>query len=153
MASFPRCSTDLVCKLAEAERALGTRAVAARPHAIAFVPPFARFPFETWITPRRPAPDLGDLASLELDDLAACLKEALQRLDGLWQRPMPYLLTVNQRPTGLSDPGWTVRIEIWPLRRARDKLKYLAGTELGAGVFASDMTPERAASQLQAVAL
>jgi UDPglucose--hexose-1-phosphate uridylyltransferase len=152
-AHHARTGTDLVCKLAEAERALGTRAVAVRPHAIAFVPPFARFPFETWITPRRAAPDLADLRPPERDDLAACLKEALQRLDGLWQKTMPYLLTVNQRPTGLAEPGWTVRIEIWPLRRAADKLKYLAGTELGAGVFASDMTPEAAAEQLRTVVL
>jgi UDPglucose--hexose-1-phosphate uridylyltransferase len=153
VAHHARTGSDLVCKLAEGERALGTRVVVQRTHATAFVPPFARFPFETWITPRRAAPDLAGLTPPERADLAACLKEALQRLDGLWQRPMPYLLTVNQKPTGLAGPGWTVRIEIWPVRRAREKLKYLAGTELGAGVFASDMTPETAAAQLRALAL
>jgi len=47
----------------------------------------------------------------------------------------------------------TVRIEIWPIRRAPEKLKFLAGTELGAGVFANDVTPEQAAADLRGVSL
>ena len=38
-----------------------------------------------------------------------------------------------------------------PARRAPDRLKYLAGTELAAGMFASDVLPEEAAARLQAV--
>jgi UDPglucose--hexose-1-phosphate uridylyltransferase len=67
---------------------------------------------------------------------------------------MPYLMTVNQAPTdGGVYPEWTLRIEIWPIRRAANKLKYLAGTELGAGVFAGDVLPEAAAEALRAVTL
>jgi UDPglucose--hexose-1-phosphate uridylyltransferase len=50
-------------------------------------------------------------------------------------------------------PEWTVRIEIFPIRRAVDKLKFLAGTELGTGVFANDILPERAAADLRNVQL
>jgi UDPglucose--hexose-1-phosphate uridylyltransferase len=46
-----------------------------------------------------------------------------------------------------------LRIEICPIRRAPDKLKFLAGTELGAGVFANDITPEAAAAALRSVHL
>ena len=81
--------------------------------------------------------------------MARVLSQALRRLDGLWGRPMPYLLTVNQAPAdGRPHPGWTVRIEICPIRRAPGKLKFLAGTELAAGVFANDITPERTAADL-----
>jgi UDPglucose--hexose-1-phosphate uridylyltransferase len=141
---------DLVVALAERERKLGQRMVAAFDGAVAFVPPFARFPYETWVTPRRPVPDLASLREDERYDIASALSEALQRLDALWQRPMPYLLTVNQAPPA-PEPreGWTLRIEIWPIRRAADKLKFLAGTELGAGVFVNDITPERAAAELR----
>jgi len=34
------------------------------------------------------------------------------------------------------------------LRRAPEKLKYLAGTESGAGAFMNDVPPERAAAML-----
>jgi UDPglucose--hexose-1-phosphate uridylyltransferase len=146
--------SDLVVDLARREQTLGVRVVSSRERALAFVPPFARFPYEIWITPLRPVPDLAGLTDDERTDMASVLAEALRRLDALWQRPMPYLLTVNQVPRDRdSYLGWTMRIEIWPIRRSPDKLKFLAGTELGAGVFASDVMPEDAAAQLRAVAL
>ncbi len=149
-----RTASDLVSTLAVAERRRGIRTVAERHAAVAFVPPFARFPYEIWIAPTRHAPNLASLLDEERWHMASLLSEALRRLDGLWQRPMPYLLTVNQAPTdGKAHPEWTVRIEIWPIRRAADKLKYLAGTELGSGVFASDLTPEAAAMALRNVGI
>jgi UDPglucose--hexose-1-phosphate uridylyltransferase len=145
---------DLVTDLVAQETDRELRLVAQRQHAAAFVPPYARYPYETWIAPRRSAPRLEDLTPAERDDVAAVLSESLKRLDGLWNRPMPYLLTVNQAPCSQEPaPEWSVRIEIWPVRRAPDRLKFLAGTELGAGVFAADVLPETAAAQLRAVIL
>jgi UDPglucose--hexose-1-phosphate uridylyltransferase len=143
---------DLVSALARAERERGVRVVSCADHAIAFAPPFARFPYELWVTPVRQTPDLAGLTGPERRDFAVVLSDALRRLDRLWSRPMPYLLTVNQAPIdGADHPEWTVRVEIWPIRRGPHKLKYLAGTELGAGVFACDVTPEAAAGALRAV--
>jgi UDPglucose--hexose-1-phosphate uridylyltransferase len=145
---------NLVGALAAEERALGIRVIATRQHALAFVPPFARYPYETWIIPMRPGADLLTLAPSEKMDVASLLAEVLQRLDRLWDMPMPYLLTLNQAPFDNRDhPEWTLRIEIWPVRRSRDKLKFLAGTELAADVFASDVLPEAAAAQLRSVQL
>jgi UDPglucose--hexose-1-phosphate uridylyltransferase len=102
----------------------------------------------------RPGADLLTLAPSEKMDVASLLAEVLQRLDRLWDMPMPYLLTLNQAPFDNRDhPEWTLRIEIWPVRRSRDKLKFLAGTELAADVFASDVLPEAAAAQLRSVQL
>jgi UDPglucose--hexose-1-phosphate uridylyltransferase len=56
-------------------------------------------------------------------------------------------------PDGPGHPKWTVHIEIQSIRRAPDKLKFLAGTELGAGDFANDVTPEAAAAALRNVRL
>jgi UDPglucose--hexose-1-phosphate uridylyltransferase len=149
-----RYGHDLVSRLAQTERALCHRLVAVREEAVALVPPFARFPYETWVIPHRSGADLLSLSNSERNDLAGLLSEVLRRLDGLWNKPMPYLLTVNQAPyDGHEHPEWTLRIEIWPIRRAPDKLKFLAGTELGAGVFASDVLPEAAAEQLRSVRL
>lgn len=143
---------DLVGDLAARSLEGEARAIDVRQGAVSFVPAFARFPYEIWITPRRHAPDLASLDESELRDMAAVLGAALRRLDGLWSRPMPYLLSVNQAPfDGQPHPEWTLRIEIWPIRRSPDKLKYLAGTELAAGVFASDVLPEEAAQALKAV--
>jgi UDPglucose--hexose-1-phosphate uridylyltransferase len=137
--------------MARRELASGVRLVAARERAVAFVPAFARFPYETWVTPLQAVPDLASLDDNERLDLASVLAETLRRLDALWSRPMPYLITVNQVPTdGRSYRGWSVRIEICPIRRSPRSLKYLAGTEIGADVFVADIAPEQAAARLRA---
>jgi UDPglucose--hexose-1-phosphate uridylyltransferase len=143
---------NLVSSLAERERSEKVRLVAANERATALVPPFARFPYETWVIPRAAVAHLEALDDADRRALAAILCEALQRLDALFGPPMPYLLTVNQAPTdGAAYPAWTLWIAIQPIRRAPGKLKYLAGTELGAGVFAGDVLPEVAAAALRAV--
>jgi UDPglucose--hexose-1-phosphate uridylyltransferase len=148
-----RTGRDLVADVAIEEREREIRVVNAAPQAIAFAPPFGRFPYETWITPLRAVPDLSGLEASERHDMASMLKDVLRRLDALWQRPMPYLMTVNQAPTKNSALGWTVHLQIWPIRRARDKLKYLAGTELGTGVFTNDVAPEAAAAALRGLSV
>jgi UDPglucose--hexose-1-phosphate uridylyltransferase len=149
-----RTGRDLVADLARTERDRGVRVIAARGGAVAFAPPFGQFPYETWVVPTRSVDKLAGLTDAERGDMAFTLSQSLRRLDRLWDRPMPYLMTVNQAPTdGLAHPEWTVRIEICPIRRAPDKLKYLAGTELSAGVFANDVTPEAAAAALRSVRL
>jgi UDPglucose--hexose-1-phosphate uridylyltransferase len=145
---------NLVADLAVAERERNIRVVVACGSAVAFAPPFARFPYETWVVPTRPVPDLAGLSDAERQDMAFALSQSLCRLDRLWDRPMPYLMTVNQAPAdGLAHPKWTAHVEIQPIRRAPDKLKFLAGTELGAGVFTNDITPEAAAAALRDIRL
>jgi UDPglucose--hexose-1-phosphate uridylyltransferase len=151
---YSRTGRDLVATLATAERDRETRVVAARGSVVAFAPPFGQFPYETWVVPTRSVPDLAGLTDAERGDMAFALSQSLRRLDRLWDRRMPYLMTVNQAPTdGRAHPEWTVHIAIWPIRRTPDKLKFLAGTELGAGVFANDVTPEAAAAALRDVRL
>ncbi|WP_246351739.1 galactose-1-phosphate uridylyltransferase, partial [Deinobacterium chartae] len=128
------------------------RLVSEREHALSFVPPFARYPYETWVMPKRPVAYLSELSAAQRRDLASSLKESVLRLDGLWGRPMPYLLTVQQAPTdGEAHAEWALRIELSPALRTESKLKFLAGTELGAGVFANDTLPEHKARELREV--
>jgi UDPglucose--hexose-1-phosphate uridylyltransferase len=149
-----RTGRDLVADLAAEELRHQLRVVAARGHIVGFAPPFGRFPDEVWIAPTRQVPDLAGLTPEERADMAFVLSQILRRLDALWSRPMPYLMTVNQAPTdGGPHPEWTVWIEINPIRRAPDKLKFLAGTELGAGIFANDILPEAAAARLRDIIL
>jgi UDPglucose--hexose-1-phosphate uridylyltransferase len=44
-----------------------------------------------------------------------------------------------------------LHLEFYPPYRTEDKLKYLAGTELGAGLVAMDTLPEAKAAELRAV--
>ena len=140
--------TDFVAQ----ERQAGLRLICERPHALSLVPPFARYTYETWVLPTRTVPFLSDLTGEERDDFAAVLHDALRRLDALFGVRMPYLMTVQQAPTDGADyPEWPLRIELYPYLRAPGRMKYLAGTEQGAGEFANDALPEQKAAELRAV--
>lgn len=134
-----------------AEQIDGRRILAERDSAVAFLPYFARFAYETFVAPKQPHQSIADLSSGELQDLAAVLKEVLVRFDNLWQMSFPYVLVLHQAPTdGKASLGFHFHIEIHPPLRTPNLLKYLAGPELGGGSFLSDTSPEEKAAELQA---
>ena len=95
---------------------------------------------------------LPGLVGESRDALAAVLVDALARLDGLFDAPLPYMLWVHQRPTDGRDwPGAHVHVEVAPLLRARDTPRFVAAGELGSGVWFNPLVPEEAAAQLRAV--
>lgn len=119
---------------------------------IAFVPVCARYPYEVWVAPIAPVPTLMDLSAAQRRGLARALKTVTLKYDGLWNRPFPYLMAWFQAPIdGQLHPEWHLHAEFYPPYRTPDKLKYLAGTELAAGMFANDALPEEKAKELQAV--
>jgi UDPglucose--hexose-1-phosphate uridylyltransferase len=120
--------------------------------ALAWMPVCARYAYEVWIAPRRPAPTVADLDAAERASFARALKTALLQLDGLWGKPMPYILAFHQAPTdGSPHPEAHLHIEIYPALRLPGRIKYLAGSEIGAGVFTADTLPEAKAAELRAV--
>jgi UDPglucose--hexose-1-phosphate uridylyltransferase len=146
--------TGLIAQIITDEMKDGRRIIAHEEKSIAFVPAFARYPYETWIAPLRPATFLSELTTCELHSLAKTLKITLMKFDRLWSKPFPYLMTIFQGP--LDDethPEAHVHIQIYPPLRTRDRLKYLAGTELGGGVFVNDSLPEEKAAELAAIVI
>jgi UDPglucose--hexose-1-phosphate uridylyltransferase len=135
-----------------AETAFEQRLLCATPHAVAFVPYFARYPHETFVAPTATRANIAELSVTEIDSLARVLSDALIRLDNLWRMPMPYVMALHQAPVNDSpSPGFHFHIEIHtPLRRP-GLLKYLAGPEIGGGNFLNDTSPEHKAAELRAV--
>lgn len=144
----------LLGELIRLELAQPERVLYAGEHAVAFVPAWARYPYETWVAPRRGVATLAQLGEAERRDLACALKTVLLKFDALWSRPFPYLMAWFQAPLdGREHPESHLHAEFYPPLRSRDRLKYLAGTELAAGMFANDALPEERARELQAVAV
>jgi UDPglucose--hexose-1-phosphate uridylyltransferase len=134
-----------------AEEMDGRRMIAACGDALAFVPYFARYPYETYIAPRRTHASIAGLSAAELSDLATVLRETLVRMDNLWRMPFPYVMVLHQAPTdGLPHEGFHFHIEIHPPLRKPGLLKYLAGPEIGGGNFLNDTAPEDTAAELRA---
>jgi UDPglucose--hexose-1-phosphate uridylyltransferase len=122
--------------------------------AAAFMPICARYSYEVWVAPKRPAASFAALTAAERRDFARALKTVLLKFDGLWQRPFPYILAVHQAPTdGAEHPEAHLHAEFYPAFRMPGRLKYLAGSEIGAGVFTADTLPEQKAAELRAVAV
>ncbi len=138
--------------LIDAERSDGRRMLYEGAHAVAFVPVCARYPYEVWVAPMRPVQDFTELSNEQCVDLARALKTVLLKYDGLWQRPFPYVMAWYQAPTdGKRYPQSHLHAQFFPPYRTRDRLKYLAGTEIAAGFFAMDALPEDKARELQQV--
>lgn len=151
-AHLAEAGTNLLVEMVAVERAEGTRLVVDADRAVAFVPAFARYASEVWVAPSSPTPRLDALDRGARRDFARALKLTLQKLDRLFDAPMPYVLVVHQAPTdGQPHPEAQVHIEIYPALRMRGRLKYLAGSELGAGTFTADTLPEDRAAELRAI--
>jgi len=130
--------------------ALATYEVAQTENAAAMVPPFARFPYEVWIVPKRFRPSPGDLNPKEVSDCASLLATVAKSYDTFFGRVCPYVMIVYASPRGMED-YFPFHIQFYPLLRSPQKLKFVAGCELGAGSFLVDILPETAAQSLRDV--
>ncbi|MDC8757353.1 galactose-1-phosphate uridylyltransferase [Janthinobacterium fluminis] len=153
-AFYEENGTALLVDLAQREVASGARLLYRGQHAVAFVPVCARYPYEVWVTPLAQVGQFAALTPPQRADLARALKTVLLKYEGLWQRPFPYLMAWYQAPTdGQPHPETQLHAQFLPPYRTRERLKYLAGTELAAGLFAMDALPEDKARELQQVAV
>jgi UDPglucose--hexose-1-phosphate uridylyltransferase len=114
------------------------------------VPPFTRFPYELWIVPKRFRPSPAALTAEETTDVATLLARAANTYDKFFGKVTPYVMLVYSAPKGFEDV-FPFHIQFLPLARAPNKLKFIAGCELGAGSFLVDILPETAAQNLRNV--
>jgi UDPglucose--hexose-1-phosphate uridylyltransferase len=141
----------LHCDLLAQEQEDGRRVVAKGEHFAAFVPFYARFPYEAHVYARRCAPSIADLSWEERWDFARVLKKLLVGYDRLFGFSLPYMMVMHQAPTDGGDYGGVAHfhVEFYPPNRTADKLKYLAGSETGAGAYVVDALPEQTAARLR----
>ena len=134
------------------ELADGRRILSQNDSAVAFVPYFARYAYETFVVPRRPHAAWPTSRRPELGDLAGVLREVLIRFDNLWTMSFPYVMALHQAPTdGRPHEGFHFHIEFHPPLaqaqpaeipgRAGDRRRQLPQRHL----------PEEKAAELQAV--
>ena len=133
-----------------AEQQDGRRIVSRHGSAIAFVPYFARYAYETYVAPLRTVETIAALDDTERRDFATVLRDVVIRFDNLWRMPFPYVMVLHQGPVKRDATGLHFHIEFHPPLRRPNLLKYLAGPEIGGGNFLSDTSPEEKAAELVA---
>ena len=117
---------------------------------VAFVPNAARWPYEVHLYPRRHVSSIAQLTDTERWDLADGLLRVTSAYDRHFGFSTPYVMAMHQAPTDGADwPQAHLHVEFYPPHRRGDRLKYLAGVELGAGTFVNDTKPEHTAAALR----
>jgi len=140
---------NLFDEVLAAELADGSRIVIAGEHWAAFVPHAGRWPYEVHLYPRRRVPDLQELTEAERDEFCDTYLDLLGRFDRLFGTPAPYISGWHQAPVREGRSEFALHLELFTIRRAPGKLKYLAGSESGMGAFTNDIAPEAAAATLR----
>jgi len=121
---------------------------------IAFIPFYARWPYEVHIYCLRHLGSLCELDDREVTSLSKIIKELVNRYNKLFKFRMPYVMIIHQKPTDNKNYDYYhFHFEFYPPYRTKNKLKYLAGCELGAGTFINDTLPEEKAAELRSIIL
>lgn len=118
----------------------------------AFVPRFARFPYETWIAPVECRAGPWDCTDEELEALGFWLGEITRRYDALFEQPAATMMAFHAAPnpnTSGEAKGYHFTVQFYPLLRAPGRVKYLASVEQHTGTFTVDVMPETAAIALR----
>jgi UDPglucose--hexose-1-phosphate uridylyltransferase len=131
------------CDIVNQERNEGSRLVTENEHFIAFEPYASKYPFETWVLPKRHGPSFASITPEEQTGFAAILSEALRRLYVVLDDP-PYNFNLHTAPCDSDDrPDFHWHLEISP------RLTIAAGFEMGTGIYINVTPPEVAAGYLR----
>ncbi len=145
---------NLLADVLRAEREAGSRLVLTGERWTAYVPAAARWPVEVHLAPHRDVSDLAELDADERDELAEVYLELLRRADRYYPDvpSLPYIAGWHQAPVGTGRGLARLHLQLFSVLRAPGKLKYLAGSESGAGAWINDARPEQIAARLRQVA-
>ncbi len=128
----------IYCDIIRQETQQRTRLVGENQGFIAVAPFAPRFPFETWVLPKRHISCYSCTARDAFKDLAALLQDTLRRIDRALSFP-PYNFVIHTSPfkEEIND-YYHWHVEIMP------KLTNVAGFEWGSGFYINPTPPEEA---------
>ena len=131
------------CDIVRQDIASGSRVVVETDDFLSIAPFAPRFPFETWIVPRRHASHYESIDEKLVANLAWIVRATLKKLDKVLERPA-YNLIIHTAPVqegSMEHYHW--HIEIMP------KLTRVAGFEWGTGFYVNPTPPEESAKFLR----
>ena len=131
------------CDIVRQETEAGVRVVAENEGFLTLAPYAPRFPFETWMIPKRHESAFENASSAVYESLAKALKNLLVRADKVLDYPS-YNLIIHTAPVqeaAMDHYHW--HIEFMP------RLTKIAGFEWGTGFYQNPTPPEEAAKYLR----
>jgi len=142
----------IFCDIVREELRVGSRVVLETRHFVAFCPYASKFPFESWIVPKRHHCAFQEISGEETEDMAFVLTTMLQKLRSCFNGP-PFNYFIHSAPNRIprkdhwhtlgEDFHW--HLEIMP------RLLQTSGFEWGSGFYILPTSPEAAANHLKEV--
>ncbi|HXB72638.1 MAG TPA: galactose-1-phosphate uridylyltransferase [Candidatus Acidoferrales bacterium] len=137
----------IFCDIVRQEITAGVRMVMETDRFAVLEPYAPRFPFETWILPKRHESHFEESDGATLQNLAWVLRSTMRKIDKVLERPA-YNFIVHSSPVQDAPlPHYHWHIEIIP------KLTKVAGFEWGTGFYINPTPPEESARFLREAGL
>jgi UDPglucose--hexose-1-phosphate uridylyltransferase len=135
----------LFCDMVRQELTSYARIVKETQSFVSFAPFAARFPFETWVLPKRHVSHFENSSRHEIEELGECLRTTLLKVERALDRP-PYNYLIHTAPLDRPDlESYHWHLEIIP------RLTRIAGFEWGTDFYVNPVPPETAAEYLRSV--
>jgi len=135
------------CDVIRQESQAGVRVVTETDRYLVLQPYAARFPFETWIIPKRHDSHFETIDAPQLQNLAWVLRSTLRKMDKVLEKPA-FNFVIHTAPvqeSAMAQYHW--HIELMP------KLTKVAGFEWGTGFYINPTPPEESAQFLREAGL
>lgn len=138
----------LFCDMIKQEMQAGIRIVSETTNFISLEPFAPRFPFETWILPKRHHSHFTTIEDVMIGELASIVKNTLTRIEKAISNNPPYNYLIHTGPLNVeSMDHYHWHFEIIP------RITRVAGFEWGTGFYINPVPPENAAQYLREIKL
>jgi UDPglucose--hexose-1-phosphate uridylyltransferase len=133
------------CDMVQQELAGESRIVLDTPGFLAFCPFASRFPFETWIVPKRHSSHYENIQKNAVEDLSRVMRQVIGKIETALDEPA-YNYIIHTAPFDTQELGhYHWHVEIIP------RMTNVAGFEWGTGFYINSVPPEEAAEFLRQV--
>lgn len=151
---YKKNGRNLFADLNAAEKKNKTRIVCENKSFIAYIPYFTDYPFGVFVVNKKLKGNITQFTLNEKKDLAEILKKLSKGFDKIYDREFPYMMCLHQTPVNEkkyadTESYYAFHIEFYPPLRAKDKIKYYAGSEMGAGAAANPLDVDECAAVLR----
>ncbi len=145
---------SLFADLNAAEKKHKKRVVFENKSFIAYIPYFTDYPFGVFVVNKKLKGNITQFSLREKKDLAEALKKIVEGFDKIYNRPFPYIMCLHQTPVNEkkyadAENYYSFHIEFYTPLRAPDKIKWYAGSEMGAGAAANPLEVDDCAEILR----
>jgi len=143
---YGRKERCIFCDILKEETSNKKRIILETIHFLVFTPFASRYPFETWIVPKRHISDFHHITEDEIEDLSVAMQSLFMRFYKLFSNP-PYSLAFHTSPVQsrfhISEYHWHIETRL--------RIGLREGFEWGTGFFVNHTPPEDAAAYLREI--